>query len=28
VERLLVELGMILRGSREGGFFVMIAQKR
>jgi len=28
VERLLVELGMILRGSREGGFFVVIAQKR
>ena len=27
VERLLVELGMILRGSREGGFFIVIARK-
>ena len=28
LERLAVELGMIFRGSREGGFFVAIGQKR
>ncbi len=27
-ERLAVELGMILRGSREGGFFVMVGRRR
>jgi hypothetical protein len=27
VERLLVELGMSLRGSREGGFFVVIGRR-
>jgi hypothetical protein len=27
LERLMVELGMIARGSREGGFFVVTARK-
>jgi len=27
LERLLVELGMVFKGSREGGFFVVIAQR-
>ncbi len=27
-ERLIVELGMILQGSREGGFFIVIGKKR